>query len=51
MQLPYQFNRVILLQTFIDLMYVHEIKTLLNLHGCDTYSNTGFDCNKDDVNC
>jgi hypothetical protein len=51
MQLPYQFNRVILLQTFVDLMYVHEIKTLLNLHGCDTYSNTGFDCNKDDINC
>ena len=58
MQLPYQFNRMILLQTFIELMYVHEVKILLNLHGCDTHSNhgdefhsvNGLGCNINDMN-
>lgn len=40
-QLPYQFNRFIMLQTFIKYMYVHEIKVLLNLQGCDTNTNHG----------
>lgn len=55
MQLPYQFNRIIMLQTFIELMYVQEVKILLNLHGCDTHTNhgsaynTGKGCNRDDM--
>ena len=58
MQLPYQFNRIIMLQTFIELMYVNEVKILLNLQGCDTHTNHGDDynvsmgkgCNIDDMN-
>jgi hypothetical protein len=44
-QLPYQFNRFIMLQTFIYYMYVKEIKILLNLQGCDTNTNHGSNLN------